>query len=110
MAVLSDGEEALKKFLPGSVLVMNDGSFCITGIESCWGSRHAGAVMKDIAVQQKVAGSFKFMKDTWLTGNVKAIYLGVLTIDADRGMSASSTQQLCVALAHWQAFPDYSLR
>ena len=45
--------------MPGdrsSVLVMNDNSFCITGIESCWGSRHAGSPIKDISVQQKVQG------------------------------------------------------
>ena len=87
-AVLSDGEEALKASLPGSVLVMNDDSFCITGIESCWGSRHAGSAIKDISVQQKVGGSYKYMRDSWLTGNVKAVYLGVLTIESDRGASA----------------------
>ena len=28
------------------------------------------------------------MRDSWLSGNVKAVYLGVLTIESDRGASA----------------------
>jgi hypothetical protein len=69
-AVLSDGFEALKRTLPGSVLVLNDDTFRVTGLETPFGTNRV-ITLSDIAVVDKVGGASAFKKQDWLIGNVK---------------------------------------
>jgi hypothetical protein len=86
--VLSDGFEALKKTLPGSVLVLSDGTFRATGIETPFGTNRA-VTLSDISVLEKVGGTAVFKKQEWLIGNVKAVYMGILTEGAHAGSRAA---------------------
>jgi hypothetical protein len=88
LPVLSDGFEALKKTLPGSVLVLADGTFRVTGLETPFGTNRV-VTLSDISVQDKVGGTAVFKKQEWLIGNVKAVYMGILSEGVHEGSRAA---------------------
>ena len=88
LPVLSDGFEALKKTLPGSVLVLSDGTFRVTGLETPFGTNRV-VTLSDISILEKVGGTAVFKKQEWLIGNVQAVYMSILTEGAHEGARAA---------------------
>ena len=65
LAVLSDGVEALTKTLPGSILVLADGSYRVTSLETPFGQKRAHG-LPDIFVSEKADVPAKAVKQDWL--------------------------------------------
>ena len=92
LAVLSDGAEALSKTLPGSILVLNDGSFRVTSLETPFGTKRVHG-LPDIFISEKVDVPAKAVKQDWLIGSVGSIFMGVMT---EGGLSGSQAAALTI--------------
>ena len=92
LAVLSDGVEALSKTLPGSILVLNDGSFRVTSLETPFGTKRAHG-LPDICISEKVDVPAKAVKQDWLISSVGSIFMGVMT---EGGLSGSQAAGLTI--------------
>ena len=92
LAVLSDGAEALSKTLPGSILVLNDGSFRVTSLETPFGTKRVHG-LPDIFISEKVDVPAKAVKQDWLIGSVGSIFMGVMT---EGGLSGSQAAALMI--------------
>ena len=92
LAVLSDGVEALSKSLPGSILVLSDGSFRVTSLETPFGTKRAHG-LPDIFISEKVEVAAKAVKQDWLIGSVDVIYMGVMT---EGGLTGSRAVALAI--------------
>ena len=102
LAVLSDGVEALSKTLPGSILVLSDGSFRVTSLETPFGSKRAHG-LPDVFIYEKVEVPAKAVKQDWLIGNVGSIFMGVMTEGGLKGSRAAELviqgQPACIEMA-----------
>ena len=92
LAVLSDGVEALTKTLPGSILVLTDGSYRVTSLETPFGTKRVHG-LPDIFISEKAEVPAKAVKQDWLTGNVEFIYMGVVT---EGGLAGSRAAELAI--------------
>jgi hypothetical protein len=92
LAVMSDGVEALVKSLPGSVLVLGDGSFRVTSLETPFGSKRAHG-LPDVFISEKVEVPAKAVKQDWLIGNAEVIFMGVMT---EGGLTGSRAADLTI--------------
>jgi hypothetical protein len=92
LAVLSDGVEALTKTLPGSILVLADGSYRVTSLETPFGQKRAHG-LPDIFVSEKADVPAKAVKQDWLTGSVEFICMGVMT---EGGLTGSRAAELAI--------------
>ena len=92
LAVLSDGFEALSKTLPGSILVLSDGSFRVTSLETPFGTKRAHG-LPDVFISEKVEVAAKAVKQDWLIGSVDVIYMGVMT---EGGLTGSRAAALAI--------------
>ena len=92
LAVMSDGVEALVKTLPGSILVLGDGSFRVTSLETPFGSKRAHG-LPDVFISEKVEVPAKAVKQDWLIGNAEVIFMGVMT---EGGLAGSRAADLTI--------------
>ena len=89
---MSDGVEALVKTLPGSILVLSDGSFRVTSLETPFGSKRAHG-LPDVFISEKVEVPAKAVKQDWLIGNAEVIFMGVMS---EGGLAGSRAADLTI--------------